>query len=80
MTAREQHLATLAALPPATAADDRLIPIARVGQIAGIMRSRIYQLIRQEAFPAPYKPGGFGSRWSEAEVREWLDSLKARAA
>jgi prophage regulatory protein len=80
MTPREQHLATLAALPPATAADDRLIPIARVEQIAGIMRSRIYQLIRQGSFPAPYKPGGFASRWSEAGVRGWVESLKVKAA
>lgn len=80
MTPREQSLAALAALPPATAGNDRLIPIARVEQIAGLKRTRIYQLIRAEKFPAPYKPGGFGSRWSEVEVRNWLERLKERAA
>ena len=77
MTAREQNLATLAALPPAMAANDRLIPFARVEQIAGLKRTRLYRLIRDGAFPAPYKPGGAGSRWSEAEVRAWLDRIKA---
>nr|WP_246360644.1 hypothetical protein [Sphingomonas abaci] len=44
------------------------------------MRSRTYQLIRQGLFPAPYKPGGFASRWSEAGVRCWVDAIRAKAA
>ena len=81
MTAREQNLATLAAMPPATAENDRLIPFSRVEQIAGLKRTRIYRLIREKQFPAPYKPGGAGSRWSEAEVRAWLEQVKSvRAA
>lgn len=81
MTDRNDNLAALAALPPATAENDRLIPFARVEQIAGLKRTRIYALIRAGTFPAPYKPGGAGSRWSEAEIREWLDAIKqGRAA
>ena len=80
MSAREESLAALAALPPADAANDRLIPFARVEQIAGLKRTRIYKLIREGKVPSPYKPGGFGSRWSEAEVREWLDRVKQDAA
>lgn len=79
MTAREENLAALAALPPATADNDRLIPFARVEQIAGLKRTRIYKMIRDGKFPSPYKPGGFGSRWSEAEVRAWLEQVKNAA-
>ena len=80
MTAREENLVLLASLPPADAANDRLIPFARVEQIAGLKRTRIYKMIREGRFPKPYKPGGFGSRWSEAEVRAWLNDVKERAA
>jgi len=81
MNSREQNLATMAALPPATIENDRLIPFARVEQIAGLKRTRIYAMIRAGTFPSPYKPGGAGSRWSEAEVLAWLASVKdAKAA
>lgn len=58
------------------AALDRLIPFARVEEIAGLKRTRIYQMIRAGTFPRPYKPGGSGSRWSEWEVYEWLERVK----
>ncbi|MGU3316302.1 helix-turn-helix transcriptional regulator [Sphingomonas sp. M6A6_1c] len=81
MTDRRENFAALAALPAATAENDRLIPFARVEEIAGLKRTRIYAMIRAGSFPAPYKPGGAGSRWSEAEVRAWLEKVKeARAA
>lgn len=59
---------------------DRLIPFAQVSEIAGLGRTRIYAMIRAGKFPAPYKPGGAGSRWSEAEVRAWLESVKSSRA
>lgn len=62
--------------PPMALTSDRLIAFAQVEQIAGLKRTRIYAMIRAGTFPAPYKPGGAGSRWSEAEVRAWLASLK----
>jgi prophage regulatory protein len=63
---------------PDTAAtnNDRLIPFARVQDIVGLKRTRIYRLIRESGFPAPYKPGGTGSRWSEAEVRAWIEGSR----
>lgn len=80
MTDRSDNHAPLVALPPATADNDRLIPFRRVEEIAGLKRTRIYAMIRAGTFPAPYKPGGAGSRWSEAEVRAWLEQVKAKAA
>lgn len=80
MTDRMSNLAALAALPAATSDNDRLIPFARVEVIAGLKRTRIYAMIRAGTFPAPYKPGGAGSRWSEAEVRAWLEKVKEESA
>lgn len=60
---------------------DRLVMLRVVEDIVGLKRTRIYRLIRESGFPPPYKPGGVGSRWSEAEVRAWVEQVKeARAA
>jgi prophage regulatory protein len=73
-------------LPPeqATAAvadTERLVMLKVVQDIVGLKRTRIYKLISETDFPPPYKPGGAGSRWSEAEVRAWVARIKeARAA
>lgn len=57
--------------------DDRLIPIDAVIQIAGIGKTMIYKLMRQEKFPKSCKPGGASTRWSEREVREWREKVMA---
>lgn len=80
LSVRERNLLLLASLPPATHANDRLIPRARVEQIAGLKKTRIFEMIQEGKFPAPYKPGGAGSRWSEAEVRDWLSRVKGAQA
>jgi prophage regulatory protein len=60
---------------------DRLVMLRVVEDIVGLKRTRIYKLIRESDFPPPYKPGGAGSRWSESEVRAWVERIKrARAA
>jgi prophage regulatory protein len=60
---------------------DRLVMLRVVEDIVGLKRTRIYKLIRESDFPPPYKPGGVGSRWSEAEVRAWVAQIKeSRAA
>lgn len=60
---------------------DRLIMLEVGESIVGLKRTRIYKLIRESDFPAPYKPGVTGSRWSEAEVLAWVERIKeARAA
>lgn len=72
---------TREARQPTAANYDRLIMLEVVESIVGLKRTRIYKLIRESNFPAPYKPGGSGSRWSEAEVLAWVERIKeARAA
>jgi len=36
----------------------------------------IYDLIRQDRFPAPYKISSAASRWSEREVVAWIAEVK----
>lgn len=55
---------------------DRLLKIKQVIEMAGIGRTMIYRLIRSGDFPKPYKPGGYASRWSEAEVIQWRESQR----
>lgn len=55
---------------------DRLLRLSQVMEIAGLGKTMIYRLIRQGTFPRPHKPGGFASRWSEAEVRAWRAAVE----
>jgi len=61
--------------------EDRLLTIREVGELTGLRERTIYRRIRAGSFPAPYKPGGFSSRWSGREVIEWRSALmEGRAA
>ncbi len=55
---------------------DRLLRLAQVIEIAGIGKTMIYRLIRQQKFPQPFKPGGYASRWSESEVEAWRQAQR----
>jgi len=55
---------------------DRLLKLSDVIELTGIGKTMIYRLVRQGAFPQPYKPGGYASRWSEAEIRAWRESQR----
>ncbi|WP_288935110.1 AlpA family phage regulatory protein [uncultured Sphingomonas sp.] len=68
--------ARLAAAEPPLSESDRLIRFSDVEQIAGLKRTRIYAMIRAGTFPAPYKPGGYASRWSWREVTAWRDGQR----
>ena len=57
-------------------ATDRLLKLAQVSEIAGIGKTMIYRLVRSGDFPQPFKPGGYASRWSEAEVLAWRESQR----
>ncbi len=56
---------------------DRLIALPEVIDIAGIGKTMIYRLVRKGRFPQPFRPGGFSTRWSELEVRAWIDRQRA---
>ena len=62
------------------AAADRLLKLDEVTSLTGLSRPTVYRFIKQRDFPQPYKPGGYASRWSEAEVRAWLESQRHAAA
>ena len=55
---------------------DLLVPLAAVKAITGLGKTKIYGLVRESSFPAPYKPGGIATRWSLAEVLAWRRELK----
>ena len=58
---------------------DRLLRLAQVIEIAGIGKTMIYRLMRQQKFPQPFKPGGYASRWSESEVEAWRQAQRESA-
>lgn len=51
---------------------DRLLRLSQVKEMTGLGRTMIYRLIKESKFPQQYKPGGFASRWSEAEITAWI--------
>lgn len=59
---------------------DRLLKLTQVMEMVGIGRTMIYRLIRRGDFPQPFKPGGYASRWSEAEVRGWINAQRNQEA
>lgn len=44
--------------------------------MTGLSGSYIYRLIKAGSFPLQFKPGGYASRWSEIEVRAWIDACR----
>jgi len=61
---------------PLLAPRDRLLPLPAVQQIIGFKTSTIYKKVANGELPAPIKIGG-ASRWSQNELLEWIDHLKA---
>lgn len=51
---------------------DRLIRLSDVMDIIGLGKTRTYEMIKAGEFPAPCKPGGSASRWSENAVLAWV--------
>lgn len=62
--------------PPPEASADRLLKLDEVKDLTGLSRPTIYRFMKQRGFPQPYKPGGYASRWSEAEVHAWRESQR----
>lgn len=57
-------------------AGDRLIKLDEVMRRVGLCKAMIYRLIQKKKFPAPYKVASTSSRWSEREVKAWIDDVK----
>ncbi|WP_159981881.1 MULTISPECIES: AlpA family transcriptional regulator [unclassified Novosphingobium] len=57
----------------------RLLPMEDIEDMTGLSRRMIYRLIADGRFPKQYKPGGWSSRWSEAEVRDWVEQQRGAA-
>lgn len=55
---------------------DRLIKLQEVRQLVGLGKTIIYQMIGEGRFPAPYKIST-AARWSEHEIRFWIEGIKA---
>lgn len=55
-----------------------LMDCATTQRYAALNRTRIYQLIRKQDFPAPIKIGK-SSRWQRSAIDAWID-LQARKA
>ena len=61
---------------PFADAPERLIRLPEVMRRVGLGKSMIYELIKQERFPRPYKISPSTSRWSETEVVAWIAEVK----
>lgn len=55
---------------------ERLIKLDEVCRRVGLGKSMIYDMIKTNRFPAPYKISPFASRWSEQEIVAWIDDVK----
>lgn len=58
---------------------DRSLRLPQVLEIAGVRKSKLYQMIRTGQFPAPAKLGR-ASLWSEAKVLDWQRRLHTEEA
>ncbi len=72
MTYALSSAAPLNIAPPIGIVSDRLLRLSQVMEIVGLRRTRIYEMIKLGMFPAPCKPGGSASRWSENAVLAWV--------
>lgn len=51
-----------------------LIRRKEVERLTALSRSRIYDLMKQGAFPRPVSLGTMSVAWLEVEIREWIAS------
>lgn len=59
---------------------DRFLRLSQVMEMVAFGKSHIYAMISSSQFPAPRKPGGSASRWSENEILAWLASFNPAGA
>lgn len=68
------------ALPTTMPVRDRFLRLSQVMDIIALGKTRIYEMIKIGEFPAPCKPGGSASRWSENEVLVWVTDCASERA
>lgn len=56
---------------------NRLLRLDQVKEMVGLGKTMIYRLVKEGAFPAPLKPGGNATRWSENDVLSWIAACSA---
>lgn len=47
---------------------------AEIGQLLGVGRQRVQQLVRTDGFPEPAAVLGMGKVWHADDVRQWVAS------
>jgi prophage regulatory protein len=62
---------------PAAASAEKLIPLKEVCRLVGVGKSMVYRMVKQNRFPAPYKPSPGAGRWSEKEILAWISEIRA---
>lgn len=58
------------------AENDRLLTRREVTARTGLPTSTIYRMMRNGAFPEPYRLGAKSVRWSSLEVEGWISNLQ----
>lgn len=69
MKDKEKRIAEARAQMP-----DRYLCMTEVTALVGLKPSTIYSLIKRNEFLSPVRIGRKSVRWSERELRSWLDS------
>ena len=64
---------------PVEESSDRLLRLPEVCQRVGLGKTMIYDLMADGRFPKPYKITRAAARWSECEIEDWIDRVKARS-
>ena len=57
---------------------DKLLTQTEVLAAIGLTRQGIWKLRQSGDFPAPMKVGPKALRWSEVEIKAWLESRRCR--
>jgi len=55
---------------------DRLVRLDEVKRRVGLGKTMIYDLIKADKFPRPYKLSPSAARWSEQELVAWIADVK----
>jgi len=55
---------------------DRLVRLDEVKRRVGLGKTMIYDLIKADKLPRPYKVSPSASRWSERELIAWIADVK----